>query len=248
MSRPSRYVGVGFFGRHVVELASQQGVLELLEQRALVQPQFRLEPILRIQEDLAGRFPDPVVLHPFPLGAVVAGQLDSVLEVQEGALHEQLHARDRLLDARGEHARGRLDVDQQVGVQILFVSVFVLLRDQVRHQRGTLFFANRVPQRARDDGPALFVVLGFGRKPKLFGLSGANVGSGPAVGLGSRHAEPSDQRERLDQLSQDTAVAPVGREVQCQSCRQGCDVVQQPAGPACQLREERVFRSGRVFQ
>ena len=93
-----------------VHVALQQLVLQLLEERRLVVAQLRLDPVLRVQEDLAVRLPHPVALHPLPVAPVDVDlrvrRATSRLEVQQAALHEQLDRADRLLDPRGQPCTG----------------------------------------------------------------------------------------------------------------------------------------------
>ena len=61
----------------VCHVRLQDLAFEFKEERRLVIAKFGLDPVLRIQEDLAVCFPDPIVLHPLPLlPAVVGGRVE----------------------------------------------------------------------------------------------------------------------------------------------------------------------------
>jgi hypothetical protein len=90
--------GYGAARSFVGELDLREVRLELLEERRLVGTQIRLEPVLRMEEDLPVGFPQPVGLHPPPLIGVLGPQ-PCTLDPQQRPLHELLHAADRLLES-----------------------------------------------------------------------------------------------------------------------------------------------------
>src|SRR5262249_49564715 len=89
--------GFGILRRH---LALQQLRFQLPEEGALVVAQLRLDPVLRVEEDLAIGLPDPVGLHPAPAVAVDRARVDQLFEAHVAALNEELDRGYRLLDPR----------------------------------------------------------------------------------------------------------------------------------------------------
>ncbi|PRQ09542.1 hypothetical protein ENSA7_07320 [Enhygromyxa salina] len=138
--------------------------LELRELGCLVAAQLGLDPVLGVQEHLAVGLPDPVVLHPTPaldrLG--IKGHLHDV-QVQQHAVNEDLHRRDRLLDPRGHHAGAHLDVDQQVLEHVVGGAELGRAGDRSVDEGVALALADHVAQGLGDLGPAIFPVLGSGR-------------------------------------------------------------------------------------
>ncbi len=127
------------------ELALQQIAFKGAEDLGLVVAQLGLNPVLRVEEHLAIRFPHAVVLHPRPPLGIngirgnpwFLGSWDWPFEIQQTALHKKLHRGDRLLDAGGEHAGPHLHVDQVAVKEFVGIGQMVAV-DQVGDQRIAL--------------------------------------------------------------------------------------------------------------
>ncbi|MNT36896.1 hypothetical protein D3C72_1730070 [compost metagenome] len=134
--------------------------LKLLEQFASVCTPLRREPVLRVQEYLAIRLPDAVVLHPRPAllidrirrHALLVARCCVAFQVEQAAADEHLHRGARLDNAGRVHARAHLYVDQEVFKQAVGIGRAPLLdrwpRQQVGDQRHLLVFPDRVAQTA----------------------------------------------------------------------------------------------------
>ncbi|PRP91223.1 hypothetical protein ENSA5_57460 [Enhygromyxa salina] len=80
--------------------------------------------------------------------------------MQQRTVDEDLDRADRLLDARGLHARAHLHVDEQVLEHGVAVTQARVRGQDTVDQRVALLLADRVTQGRRDLGPPGFVVLG----------------------------------------------------------------------------------------
>jgi hypothetical protein len=222
-----------------IELVAQQALLEGDEERTLVVAQLGLDPVLGIQKDLAIGFPDAVVLHPVPEVDVDRRRRHGGLEVEQAALHEELHRRRRQHHARSQHARRHLDVDQEVAVQVARPTQSFAIDEEV-DQRLALALAQAVAQRPRHRQPR--VLVGISRARRLD--HGARVvRSGrearPRLRRGRSDAQALELRDARFHVGKEAAVAKARGKVDRQQLRAGqeLDVVPVPAGAQADLVE-----------
>ena len=89
-----------------------QRAFHLAEDRGLVIPQFRQQPVLREQKDFSVCFPDAVAVHPVPEFALVVTYRCAFFQIEEHSLHEKLRGRDSLQEPCSLQATPGLNVNQ----------------------------------------------------------------------------------------------------------------------------------------
>ena len=154
-------IPVGAFYARLGYVILQQFVFQCLEEWAFVVAQVRLDPVFRVEEYFAGRFPDAVVFHPLPLLPVIAvGDIAQqnlwLFQVHAAALHKELHGAVCLHYARCHLAGAHFGIDKKIGIKSIRISPGGFLPnniafdnalfqrrvgEQISHQRIALAFA-----------------------------------------------------------------------------------------------------------
>src|SRR5829696_35373 len=98
----------GALDQVVGNITLQERAFQLFEEVAFVVSKFRFEPVLREQEYLSICLPEAIALHPSPVFVIESRRRHREsglalwglrLEIQEAALNECLHGRNRKLDS-----------------------------------------------------------------------------------------------------------------------------------------------------
>ena len=182
----------------VGDLPLAQLTLEFLEEGSLVGAELGLDVVLRVEEHLPVRFPDPVVLAPLPLLLLVFVQLRARLLVEKRLLHELLNAADRLLDSRGLLAGAHLRIEKEVVVHLRDPAV-VFRGDQIGEQGIPLQLAELVTD-GRGRFPPLGLVEGRAHRALDRGSDGLRHRPGtPGGGEIGSHAEFLEKRDHFCQ-------------------------------------------------
>ena len=236
---PVKVVGKRRFDVVVLDFLLQDGALERLEQRRLVVAQLGLDPVLRVEKHFPVGFPDPVVLEPLPIVVVNHPRRHARLEVHQRALEERLHGAGRLPDARGEHARVHLHVDQEVLEQLVPVRDAELAhpREQTGDQGVAAFGAERIVERGGHLQPPLLVVACLHRLDDRRRGVRVRSGAGPRLERGGRDADAALHHHRARQADDERLGGrirggPQGRHrIERQAARPG-QRLERPAVPA----------------
>ena len=191
-----------------------------------------------MKEQPAGGLPDAVPLAPFPCFGVEPFEGER-FEVQQNALHEQLHGAMCRDETRGACARGLVRIDQVVAVERLAV-FHAQPVDQIPEQRVALARAQLVLDRREHRQPRI------GGKGQGEGLSDglcfgeAKLLDGPGVRLLRAYAFAANQIEHASQVDVRALVDERGGHVEGESVGAGQigHIGRWPAGPGADLRQE----------
>ncbi len=182
----------------------QQGALQLGEQVGLLVAELRFQPVLRVEEDLPVRLPDPVAPHPLPLCRVHRLRRHLRFQVEQDAVDEQLYGRRRQPDPRGLHHRFHPGVDEEVLVQLLHGGQPQLVAD-VGYQSVPLPGTQPVEDRLGEPLPAGRLerrpdrVLHLGGDPIAPLLVGGPDERAPPHQRVGGHSQRADHAQRVDE-------------------------------------------------